>query len=73
MVYGKNNLKILPNDKFAKSNFNQFVAFTVTTARDKLNLILVYRPPSSDAENLGKLCDIVRNVDHDTLIIGDFN
>ena len=72
LVYSRDNLQILPSD-LTDSNFNQFCSFTIATKSEKLNVILIYRPPSSGQNNLTELCEIVRKADKNTVIIGDFN
>jgi hypothetical protein len=48
LVYSKKHeVQILPSDKFHNNGFNQFCMFSVTTKSEKLNIILIYRPPSS--------------------------
>ena len=73
LVYAKQDIRILPYDKFNHSKFNQFCAFSVVTKSDNLNVILVYRPPSSGQDNLTELCEILRGTDNNTVLIGDFN
>ena len=36
-------------------------------------MILVYRSPNAPAENTEKLCQIIRNLGNNTIVIGDFN
>jgi hypothetical protein len=43
------------------------------TESEKLNIVLVYRPPSSGEDNLTELCNILHAVDENTILIGDFN
>lgn len=38
----------------------------------KLNLVLLYRPPSSGLDNLTELSEILRGADENTVFIGDF-
>lgn len=71
LVYARNGLVILSSDKY--NDFNQFLCFNVILDNVKLHVILVYRPPSSNRDNLTKLCDIVSNAPSNTVIIGDFN
>ena len=73
IVYSRLGIKILPFDKHNDSNFNQYTAFSIMTETEKLNLVFIYRPPSSDLQNLEELCKIVKNSDKNTIIIGDFN
>jgi hypothetical protein len=72
LVYSRDNLQILPSD-LTDRNFNQFCSFTIATKSEKLNVILIYRPPSSGQNSLTELCEIVRKADNNTVIIGDFN
>ena len=73
IVYSRVGTKTLPYDKYIDSNFNQQCAFSVMTDKEKLNLVFIYRPPSSDLANLDELCKIVMEADINMLIIGDFN
>jgi hypothetical protein len=73
LVYSKYDLRILPSDKFHGSKFNQFCTFSVATKSTKLNIVLIYRPPSSGLENLTELSEILRGADENTVFIGDFN
>ena len=72
LVYSKKGLKILPVDKM-KNDFNQCVMFKLITAGDPVNVILTYRPPNSGSENLDKLCELLKEMPKNTLLIGDIN
>ena len=50
LVYAKQGLRILPCDKF-NDEFNQFSCFKIETNGTLLNIVLVYRPPSSNIQN----------------------
>ena len=71
LVYARNGLVILPCDNY--NDFNQFLCFNVILNDIKLHVILIYRPPSSNRDNLDKLCNIVSNAPSNTIIIGDLN
>jgi len=73
LVYARDNVQILPYDKHSKSEFNQFCEFSIVTNREKLNVILTYRPPSSGPANTASLCEILRSLDSNTVLIGDIN
>ena len=73
LVYSRLGLKILSCDKFKENRFNQFCCFNVMTKGDPLNIILVYRPPGSSQNNSEALCDLMRNLNKQTIIIGDVN
>lgn len=73
LVYSKLGIEILPYDKFSDNEFNQFASFSVRTSSQILHVILIYRPPSSNAENMDKLCEILAGLDRNTIVIGDFN
>jgi len=68
LVYSKQDTKILPYDKFQHSKFNQFCSFSIVTESEKLNIVLVYRPPSSGEDNLTELCNILHAVDENTIL-----
>jgi len=73
LVYAKENLRILPCDSYSKSSFNQFCVFTIATNSERINIILSYRPPSSGPTNTMELCEIIRSLRDNTIIIGDIN
>jgi hypothetical protein len=74
LVYGKEGVEILPNDDFRDSSFNQFCYFKILTTKSvSLNIVLVYRPPSSRQENTDQLCALLRRLVGDTVVIGDIN
>ena len=73
LVYTKLGLRILSTDKFKLNKFNQFCCFQVITKGEPLSLILVYRPPGSGHDNIEELCDIMRNLDNQSIVIGDVN
>jgi hypothetical protein len=72
LVYTKIGLAIRNNDRFNGNKFVQFCAFTVI-APQPLNVIVTYRPPNSGRQNLTQLCDLLQNLDPNTIIVGDFN
>ncbi len=71
LVYSRKGMKILPLD--INNNFNQFCSFSTGTKRDSLNFVLAYRPPSSGTENTNKLCELMRELPMNSVIIGDIN
>ena len=73
IVYSKLGLKLLSCDKFQRNAFNQFCAFSVRTTGQMLNIILTYRPPTSSMDNLLQLCEILRNLEGNSFVIGDIN
>ena len=73
LVYVKTGTKILPSDKFNDNEFNQFCGFKVETKGPPLNIILVYRPPSSGTRNIENLCDLLSKLDKNSIVIGDVN
>ena len=73
IVYSKLGLKISRCDKYDMNKFNQFCCFKLTTKGEPLTIILVYRPPGSGYENSEELCKIMRNLDRQSIIIGDVN
>ena len=56
-----------------ESNFHQFVSFKIISAGDPINVLLIYRLPSSGNENLQNLCELLKNLPKNTIIIGDIN
>jgi hypothetical protein len=73
LVYSKLGSKILPLDNFINNDFNQFCAFSTGTKRDSLKFVLCYRPPNSGPDNTDKLCEILRTMPLNTIMIGDVN
>ncbi len=43
------------------------------TTGEQLNLVLVYIPPSSPQTNTAALCNLLRNLDNNSILIGDIN
>ena len=73
LVYAKQGLRILPYDKFNDNEFNQFSCFKIETNDTPLNIVLVYRPPSSNIQNSEHLCNILKNLDKNIIVISDIN
>ncbi len=71
LVYSRQGTKIIPVK--TNSTFNQHCNFKLMTKSGQLNVFLIYRPPSTDANNTAELCRLVENVEARTIIIGDFN
>ena len=71
LVYARSGLKILPFD--INNDFNQFCSFSTGTKNNSLNIVLAYRPPSSNMENTVKLCELIRGLPSNSAIIGDIN
>ena len=66
---------VLSSDNF-NSDFNQYCSFTVLTSESdsqSINIIAVYRSPNSSNSNSSKLCELVRNMNNNSLMIGDIN
>jgi hypothetical protein len=72
LIYVKTGLAIKANEKFDGNPFIQFSAFTILS-RCPLHVIVVYRPPNSGRQNVQYLCELLQNLDQNTLVIGDFN
>ena len=72
-MYVKEGRKILPDDKYDSEEFNQLCSFKTASEGITLSIILVYRPPGSDNENTAKLCQILKNLPSNSIVIGDFN
>ena len=71
LVYSKNCHRILPTN--IKSEFHQYVSFKIISTENPLNIVLVYRPPSSGKENVQKLCQMLRNLPKNSIVISDIN
>ena len=73
LVYSKVGMKLLSCDKFKDNAFNQYCAFKLRTASAQLTVILAYRPPASNTDNLILLCELIQNMGENTILIGDLN
>ena len=73
LVYTRIGIKILPCDKYKTNEFNQFCSFKVQTKGEPLTIILIYRPPGAGNANTDNLCSIIKNLEKQTIIVGDFN
>jgi hypothetical protein len=71
LVYVKEGLNILPCD--TGSSFNQHCKFVFKTNSESLHFYLIYRPPSSNQENLTKLENLLKHSEINSIFIGDFN
>ena len=71
IVFNKKGLVILPGDQSIE--FNQYVSFKVKTLDSYVNVFLVYRPPNNSAHNFEKLCELIRSVPNNSIVVGDFN
>ena len=67
LVYVKNGLQILSCDKVA--DFQQYCKFIV---RDVV-FYLIYRSPNSAATEVTKLAELIKTVEKNAVILGDFN
>ena len=67
LVYSRTGIPILVLD--TTSTFNQYCSFKVYD----LTVFLIYRSPSSGAENLRALEEMIGKVEKNTILIGDFN
>jgi hypothetical protein len=54
-------------------NFNQYSSISLKTKSGLLHLVLIYRPPSSNAENLISLYNLIEKMPQNSIILGDFN
>ena len=73
-MYAKNGTNILCIDKPEScAGFNQFCCFDIVVDDGKCTIYLVYRPPSSSAENGDWLAEMMRTCPANCMLIGDFN
>jgi Endonuclease-reverse transcriptase len=72
VIYVKECLDAIPVPA-VENQFNQYCMMSIGTKNGNVNFILVYRPPSSNAENLSLLCDLLIDVKSNTIVVGDFN
>jgi hypothetical protein len=61
-----------PISKF-DNNFNQYSMISISAKGTKINFLLIYRPPSSNVENMANLCELLSSAKTNTIAIGDFN
>jgi Endonuclease-reverse transcriptase len=54
-------------------DFNQYSSISINTRNGPLNLLLIYRPPSSNKENFNQLLHLLQFTSKNTIIMGDFN
>ncbi len=73
LVYSKNGIRVLKIDHYDDLEFNQLCSFRIESTGTPMNIILLYRPPSSSADNSAKLCEVLRRLQRNTIVIGDFN
>ena len=75
LVYTRLGIKISPCDSFKNIDFNQYCAFTVPSKirTENVTIVLIYRPPNRNKENLENLIQIVKNLPKNSILIGDIN
>ena len=80
IIWAQSNLKVSEVCQPEFDDFNQCCSVRIHTAKvSSLNLVLVYRPHNiyrsvaTVASNNEKLCDVLRAVKGQSIIIGDFN
>jgi Reverse transcriptase (RNA-dependent DNA polymerase)/Endonuclease-reverse transcriptase len=72
VFYVKDCYQIVPGNADL-GDFNQYSTLTLSTKCGPLNLVLIYRPPSSNAANFSSLVQLMENTKPNTILIGDFN
>jgi Reverse transcriptase (RNA-dependent DNA polymerase)/Endonuclease-reverse transcriptase len=72
VFYVKDCYQIIPGTEDL-GDFNQYSTLTLSSKCGPLNLILIYRPPNSNAANFSSLVQLIENTKQNTIIIGDFN
>ena len=73
MVYTKLGIRIIKTDRIKDKDYVQLTEMKVQGKKSDINIILVYRSPNSSKINTERLCEIVRNVENNSIIIGDIN
>ena len=71
LVYSRCGIKTISCKKTSK--FHQYCHFTTDTGYGPMNIYLVYRPPTSGAENIELLSTLVKEMPKNSLLIGDIN
>ena len=72
LVYVK-SIVALREEEEEEGGFNQYATVKVKRCGNDLGVSVVYRSPNSDLENDTKLCQWIRSMRGENLIIGDFN
>ena len=72
LIYVRNGLTILSHNQ-PNSTFNQYCYLTVKSADSEINLLCIYRSPNSLDINNEKLCELLKLIKPNTVIIGDIN
>ena len=74
LVYTRIGIKLSETSREELDAFNQCCGMNLSLGdHSDLSLVFAYRPPSEDAENTEKLCNIVRKLSGTSLLIGDIN
>ena len=78
LCYAKNGQKIAAFRSNDMDAFNQCCGVRIpwSNAKGELSLVLAYRPPRSpgeDAGNTSKLCNVIKSLEGESLVIGDIN
>ena len=71
IIYVRKGLTVLSVDK--KSDFNQYCSFKIQSDSDILEFCVVYRSPNSSAANTNKLCELVKSLPKNCILVGDIN
>ena len=71
MVYVKAVVAL--KEEEGETGFNQCATVKVKRCGHDLGIGIVYRSPNSDLENDAKLCQWIRSMKGENVIIGDFN
>jgi hypothetical protein len=72
LVYSKCGTVLRKTNRFKDNKFNQFIEFELVAAKP-IHFIVLYRPPNSGHENIRELCNILENLESDTVAVGDYN
>ena len=73
MVYSKLGIRVTKTHKIGDSEYVQLTEMKVQGKKNDINIVLVYRSPNSSRSNTEKLCEIVKNIGNNSVIIGDIN
>ena len=63
----------MQTDYFNNIDLVQFCELKLKTATEDLHIVLVYRSPNSSKENTDKLCQMIKMLKKNTILIGDIN
>ena len=71
MVYAKLSMYVWSVE--VNTTFNQCAAVNIKLEKKELAVLIIYRSPNSNKDNDDKLCNWVKEISGQCILIGDFN